>query len=791
MPEEPGTNLRRENQSSIAQTPPAGALRHAEAPPESPWGTNTSSGEHAKLGPVRCPHCTEAHPPTYSHCPRSGKPLQTGPALVGRVIAGRYRVTGILGEGGMGAVYIAEHLALGRKVAIKRLHPELTGDEKAVARFQREARAAAATGHEHIVEVLDLGYAEDGAPYLVMEYLRGTALAQVIKQEGRLPLPRTANIIGQVLAALSAVHQREIVHRDLKPDNVFLTRRGGVVDYVKVLDFGISKMKHEEGEPTNLTRTGVTMGTPYYMSPEQARGIKKLDHRVDLYAVSVMLYECLTGRLPLTGDNYHALLQQILRVEPLPPSTVVASLPPALDALILKGLAKDPAQRFSSATEMLEALVPFGARMGDVTAMLSTHPVATQPVQPLSFAPRSESSSDKIDARAPTEYASSSNRSEIAPPSTAREIASALRESPTRETAPTREPTTLPTAVPTPLATGSARESAAGVRRPPEPVARARPSALQPALPSLPTSNPPSTPGTPFEPRARPSVPARPSLVASVKGATPAANGPRYFFAASDDWVGAGERVARSSAAGSPPHGHVAPLPSATPLSPLPPASATTTGPSLPRVPPSGERTIGDISAAARESAPRPIRDEIAVKGALVVALLDHLESELGSAESASTLAAMDPSSRQKLDGVILPMAWLPLALFESLLAAMDRDQPDAVRSIACGRAAAERELATTHRLFLQTATPVTVLDRLPHLHRVYFSRGEARVTALPNGTRVDLEGLGAEGVPLVSWLSGFWQRMLELAGARDVKVVATTSRGRGEERSSVTLRWR
>ncbi|MBN8617003.1 MAG: serine/threonine protein kinase, partial [Deltaproteobacteria bacterium] len=346
---------------------------------------------------MRCPHCTEAHPPTYSHCPRTGKPLQTGPALVGRVIAGRYRVTGILGEGGMGAVYIAEHLALGRKVAIKRLHPELTGDEKAVARFQREARAAAATGHEHIVEVLDLGYAEDGAPYLVMEYLRGTALAQMLKQEGRLPLARTANIIGQVLAALSAVHQREIVHRDLKPDNIFLTRRGGIADFVKVLDFGISKMKHEDGEPTNLTRTGVTMGTPYYMSPEQARGIKKLDHRVDLYAVCVMLYECLTGRLPLTGDNYHALLQQILRVEPLPPSTLAPGIPPALDALILKGLAKDPMQRFSSAAELLEALVPFGARSGDVTAMLATQPVAT-PTARAADAPRAEAPPSKVDA---------------------------------------------------------------------------------------------------------------------------------------------------------------------------------------------------------------------------------------------------------------------------------------------------------------------------------------------------------------------------------------------------------
>jgi hypothetical protein len=179
------------------------------------------------------------------------------------------------------------------------------------------------------------------------------------------------------------------------------------------------------------------------------------------------------------------------------------------------------------------------------------------------------------------------------------------------------------------------------------------------------------------------------------------------------------------------------------------------------------------------------------VKGALVVTLLDHLESELGSAESAQMLASIEPSQRQKLEGVILPIAWLPLSLFESLLSAMDRDQSDPVRATSSGRAAAERELSTTHRLFLQTATPATVLDRLPHLHRVYFSRGEARVAALPKGTRVEIDGLGAEGTALIGWLSGFWQRMLELAGARDVKVLATTSRARGDERSSVTLRWR
>ncbi|MCA9579964.1 MAG: serine/threonine protein kinase, partial [Myxococcales bacterium] len=196
--------------------------------------------------------------------------LTGGRALVGRVIANRYRILALIGEGGMGAVYVAEHLLIGRKVAVKRLHPELAGDEKAVARFQREARAAGATGHEHVVEILDLGFGDDGAPYLVMEYLRGRSLAQVLDAEGRLAAGRACRIVGQVLAALSAVHARGVVHRDLKPDNILLSRRGADSEFVKVVDFGISKIRQEDGDPKHdLTRTGVMLGTPFYMSPEQ------------------------------------------------------------------------------------------------------------------------------------------------------------------------------------------------------------------------------------------------------------------------------------------------------------------------------------------------------------------------------------------------------------------------------------------------------------------------------------------------------------------------------------------
>jgi len=231
------------------------------------------------------------------------------------------------------------------------------------------------------------------------------------------------------------------------------------------------------------------------------------------------------------------------------------------------------------------------------------------------------------------------------------------------------------------------------------------------------------------------------------------------------------------------------------------PSSATSRapGPPAPRLPssgervPSGQRLASSVEpAVVRETPPsRPTRDELAVKGALIAGLLDHLDAEVGSSGAALTLSSLDPALKSKLDGVILPMAWLPLGLFEAILAAVDRDGAEPGRTQAAGRAAAERELSTTHRLFLQTASPATVLDRLPHLHRVYFSRGDARVTLAVNGARIDVDGMSAESPALVAWLSGFWQRMLELAGAREVKVIATSARGRGEERTSVTLRWR
>ncbi len=326
-----------------------------EASPET-----SASGPSPTPSEVVCPHCGQVHSSGWSHCPNTGKALTVGPALIGRTIAHRYKIHGLLGEGGMGAVYEAEHLSIGRRVALKRLHPELAVDAHAVHRFQREARAAGSTGHENIVDILDLGFAEDGAPYLVMELLEGESLADRLRRQTKLSPERAAVIAGQVLAALEAVHGQGVIHRDLKPDNVFLTRRSGRRDFVKVLDFGVSKVATTP-EATKLTRTGMMVGTPHYMSPEQARGMRDLDHRVDLYAVGVILYECLSGQLPFRGTNYHALLQAILTGDAPPLQALVPTIPQPLAAVVHRALGRDRDERFADARTMWAALVPFGA----------------------------------------------------------------------------------------------------------------------------------------------------------------------------------------------------------------------------------------------------------------------------------------------------------------------------------------------------------------------------------------------------------------------------------------------
>ena len=280
---------------------------------------------------------------------------------VGRTAGGKYKLVRLLGSGGMGEVYEAQHSIIGRRFAIKFLHPLLAGNSEVVARFQREAQAAGSLENENIAAVVDAGTADDGAPYLVMEYLDGEDLAHLLVRGGPLPVPRAAYIVIQACRGLAAAHSRGIVHRDLKPENLFICKRNDGSDLVKVLDFGIAKL-HTGRAGTGLTQTGTTMGTPFYMSMEQARGAKEVDQRTDIYALGVILYEILSGAKPHPGESYNEILYHVLTQEPAPLDSIRSGLPPGLSAVVQKAMAREAADRYASAADLMEELILFAGR---------------------------------------------------------------------------------------------------------------------------------------------------------------------------------------------------------------------------------------------------------------------------------------------------------------------------------------------------------------------------------------------------------------------------------------------
>jgi serine/threonine-protein kinase len=275
----------------------------------------------------------------------------------GQILDGKYRVGRLLGEGGMGAVYVAEHLHIGKKLAIKFLHPQFANDAEVVRRFHQEARAAAAVGHKGIIDIHDIGQAVDGSPYLVMELLSGESLHATLDREHRLSVGFAASVAINVLSALAAAHRRGIVHRDIKPDNIFLEQTLASMPSVKLLDFGISKMS--ELGSTYATRTGMAMGTPHYMAPEQARGESGLDQRVDIWAMGVILYESLTGKLPFDAPNYNAMIVKVLTEAPAPPRQIRPEVPEPLEAVILRALSRDRNARYPRCEALIESLLPF------------------------------------------------------------------------------------------------------------------------------------------------------------------------------------------------------------------------------------------------------------------------------------------------------------------------------------------------------------------------------------------------------------------------------------------------
>ncbi len=293
-------------------------------------------------------------------------------AKVGRVVANKYRIDGVLGEGGMGVVVVATDTTLERKLAMKFMRPELAKDPEAAARFLREARASVKLSSDHVARVHEVGTAEDGAPFMAMEFLDGKDLAAHLVARGRFEIDEAIGYVVEACDAVAEAHAVGIVHRDLKPMNLFLARRPKGRHIVKVLDFGISKLVAEEGTAMQITHSIATLGSPLYMAPEQMRSARNCDARTDVWALGVILFEFLIGRVPFMSHSATALALMVAQDPPPRPRDLRPEIPREVEDAILKCLAKAPAARFASVDEFVAAIEPFGKRGVETTGPLAT-----------------------------------------------------------------------------------------------------------------------------------------------------------------------------------------------------------------------------------------------------------------------------------------------------------------------------------------------------------------------------------------------------------------------------------
>lgn len=487
----------------------------------------------------------------------------------GQVIAERYRLEAPIGRGAMGAVWRGVHVLLESPVAIKFLNAAIASDPEMLDRFMREARSAAAVRSSHVVQIFDYGV-DGAAPYIAMELLVGEPLDQRLAARGTLEPPELDKIIGEVARAVSVAHELGVVHRDIKPANIFIAREGDH-EVTKVLDFGIAKLlaRRLEAPAGSGTHTGMLLGTPNYMSPEQARGQRTVDHRSDLWSLAVLAFECLTGRQPFESRSLGDMVVKICTAQPLVPSAV-AAVPLAFDAWFSRGMSKDPAGRFQSATEMADALHALLAAEG---LGAESRPRSTPPrsLEPLGTAVLSQASE-----RQPVPAA------EVTRPSlTARAVAAEVR---VKSTAPKRrlglaaaailplvalgialaastKPPSPIDAAPAAVAVSPAAPRPApaiGVAPPPAPAAAPEPIPTV-AVTSKPSPSPAVAPTLVTAPKPAPAVAPKPSPAASPK--SPVAVAAARAIAPAPPAAAAGSAV--SAAAASASVGSAAPAPRA------------------------------------------------------------------------------------------------------------------------------------------------------------------------------------------------------------------------------------
>jgi serine/threonine-protein kinase len=361
-----------------------------------------------------CPVCETDYPDDVSVCPQDGaavrRPGERQDPLLGRVIKGRYRVERLLGRGGMGSVYLAEQLSVGRKVALKVLRGDFARDDGFVARFRQEAKLVAGLNEKRnprVTLVHDFDQAEDGSVFIVMEWLEGRLLNAVIQAEGPLPLPRAVRLATQIAEGLDAAHRADVIHRDVKPQNIMVLDPG---DDIKLMDFGIARLR--DSGRTSLTRAGTMMGTPDYMAPEQIEG-QEITDKTDIYAFGIVFYEMLVGSVPFRASSQAAVLTKQLQEQPVPPSRLRPDIPEDVEAIILSALEKDAARRPRSMGEIVRALHAVshrladggaaGSSLGEPTIFVDSRPA--RPVQTAAVTEQLSPGSTLAEPRAPLEPA--------------------------------------------------------------------------------------------------------------------------------------------------------------------------------------------------------------------------------------------------------------------------------------------------------------------------------------------------------------------------------------------------
>lgn len=331
-----------------------------------------------------CPVCGKEYSNTSTLCPVDGEVLQTtADPLIGETLAGKYLIEELIKSGGMGSVYRGKHILMDKRVAIKVLRPSLAMDDAVVARFSREAKAASRISHPHAVNVTDFGESENGVVFLVMEYLDGRTLKEIIKSEGAMPLARTVEIVRQVSGALDAAHEQGVIHRDLKSDNIMLSQTNGG-EWAKVLDFGIAKIQQPDGAfDVDITAANLVIGTPQYMSPEQCSHSGPIDARSDVYSLGIIVYEMLAGRVPFSGESPTVIMMKQVQDEPPSIFEFRPDLPAGIGSVVTRALAKQPVDRFQSAGDLSRALNEVSQTEGDSVLVAAPATTPNKAVVPL------------------------------------------------------------------------------------------------------------------------------------------------------------------------------------------------------------------------------------------------------------------------------------------------------------------------------------------------------------------------------------------------------------------------